>query len=76
MASLTCTKMNGYAHWLISKEFKEIKERQVHQQNIAQKLNDYDEKLQSLVLLHNGLNGEHFVKKLHEETIEHQITWK
>ena len=32
--------MNGYQHWVISRMFKEIKEKQLNQQNIAQKPNE------------------------------------
>ena len=56
--------MNEYAHWLTSKEFKEIKEKQVHQQNVAQKLNEDDKKLHSLIVLHNGLKGQHVINSM------------
>ena len=53
--------MNGYPHFVISRVFKEIKEKQLNQQNIFQKPNEDDKKVHSLILPYNGLKGGHVI---------------
>ena len=53
--------MNGCLYWVISRVFKKIKEKQLKQQNIAQKPNENDKKVQSLTLPYKMLKGEHVV---------------
>ena len=59
--------MNGYPHWVIYRVFKEIKEKQLNQQNIAQKPDEDDKKVCFLILPYNGLKGKHVINTMRKQ---------
>ena len=59
--------MNGYPHWVIYRVFKEIKEKQLNQQNIAQNPDEDDKKIHSFILPYNGLKREHVTNTMRKQ---------
>ena len=57
-------EINNYPHWVISKVFKEIKNKQAYQRNIFQDNNDEDQKQHLLVLSCKGHKGEQVVNSM------------
>ena len=57
----TFNEINNYPHRVISKVFKEIKNKQAHQRNISLDKNDENQKQQFLVLPCKGHKGEKVV---------------
>ena len=60
----TFNEINNYPHWVISKVFKEIKNKQAYQRNISQDNNDEDQKQHFLVLPYKGQKGEQVVNSM------------
>lgn len=60
-------KINGCKHWVISRVFKEINEKHLNQQNIAQKSDEDDENVYSLFLPYNSLKGEYVINTVRKQ---------
>ena len=63
----TFNEINNYPHWLISKVFKEIKNKQAYQRNIFLDNKSDGQKRQLLVLPHKGHKGEQMVNSMRKQ---------
>ena len=59
--------MDGCLHWVISKVLKEVKEKQLNQQNISEKTNGDGRKLHSLTLPYYGLKRKHVINSMRKQ---------
>ena len=64
----TFNEINNYPHWVISKVFKEIKNKQAYQRNISKDNNDENQKQHLLVLPHKGHKGEQVVNSMRKRS--------
>ena len=60
-------EINGCPHCDMHRVFKEIKEKQLNQQNIAQKPDEDDKKVCFLILPYNGLKGKHVINTMRKQ---------
>ena len=63
----TFNEINNYPHWVISKVFKEIKNKQVYQRNIFLDNKNDGQKKHLLVLPHKRHKGEQMVNSMRKQ---------
>ena len=64
---VTFNEINNYPHWVISKVFKEIKDKQSYQCNIFLENKNDGQKRHLLVLPHKGHKGEQMVNSMRKQ---------
>ena len=60
----TFNEINSYLHWVISKVFKEIKNKQAYRHNISQYNKNGDQKQHLLILPSKGCKGEQVINSM------------